>query len=203
MTQPEAISRPRRSTSSAGRQPPPAPRARTRTRTRAEQPTRTERRRLIADSMSKLCTADRSGQPHQLEPASVSSMAARPLRSRSLEATAREKRADCETSELIHLHTSGKADYAKPGVRASSFRVANLFVGHNMRKQPRRRIVIDYLPCFLVGDPGSSFVRGSRALDVALVQVSPPDRRGYCSLGVSVDVARAAVDSARKSSSHR
>jgi acyl-CoA hydrolase len=55
---------------------------------------------------------------------------------------------------------------------------------------------VDYLPCFLSEIP-QLFRSGRRALDAALVQVSPPDRRGYCSLGVSVDVARAAVDSAK------
>ncbi len=96
--------------------------------------------------------------------------------------------------ELIHLHTYGDAKYADPEY-ARSFRVANLFVGNNMRgKLDGDRV--DYLPCFLSEIP-QLFRSGRRALDVALVQVSPPDKRGYCSLGVSVDVARAAVDSAR------
>ncbi|TFH32971.1 MAG: acetyl-CoA hydrolase/transferase family protein [Myxococcales bacterium] len=95
--------------------------------------------------------------------------------------------------ELIHLHTSGDASYAKPEY-ARSFRVANLFVGHNMRGLVDGDRV-DYLPCFLSEIP-QLFRSGRRALDIALVQVSPPDKHGYCSLGVSVDVARAAVDSA-------
>ena len=96
--------------------------------------------------------------------------------------------------ELIHLHTSGPAPYADPKY-ASSFRVANLFVGPNMRDALDGDRV-DYLPCFLSEIP-QLFRSGRRKLDVALVQVSPPDRHGYCSLGVSVDVARAAVDSAK------
>jgi len=96
--------------------------------------------------------------------------------------------------ELIHLHTSGDAKYANPEY-AKSFRVANLFVGHNMRKQLDGERV-DYLPCFLSEIP-QLFRSRRRAIDVALVQVSPPDRHGYCSLGVSVDVARAAVESAK------
>ncbi|MGB8221037.1 MAG: acetyl-CoA hydrolase/transferase C-terminal domain-containing protein [Polyangiales bacterium] len=94
--------------------------------------------------------------------------------------------------ELIHLHTSGDASYARPEY-ARSFRVANLFVGENMRGYLDGDRV-DYLPCFLSEIP-QLFRSGRRALDIALVQVSPPDKRGYCSLGVSVDVARAAVDS--------
>jgi acyl-CoA hydrolase len=96
--------------------------------------------------------------------------------------------------ELIHLHTSGEAKYARPEY-AKSFRVANLFVGHNVRKHIDAERV-EYLPCFLSEIP-ALFRSGRRAIDVALVQVSPPDRRGYCSLGVSVDVARAAVDTAK------
>ncbi|MEM8609579.1 MAG: acetyl-CoA hydrolase/transferase C-terminal domain-containing protein [Myxococcota bacterium] len=96
--------------------------------------------------------------------------------------------------ELIHLHTTGPAEYAKPEY-ARSFRVANLFVGANMRKQLDGDRV-DYLPLFLSEIP-KLFRSGTRPIDVALVQVSAPDKRGYCSLGVSVDVARAAVDSAK------
>lgn len=96
--------------------------------------------------------------------------------------------------ELIHLHTTGPAEYAKPEY-ARSFRVANLFVGSNMRRQLDGNR-IDYLPLFLSEIP-KLFRSGKRPLDVALVQVSAPDKWGYCSLGVSVDVARAAVDSAK------
>jgi acyl-CoA hydrolase len=95
--------------------------------------------------------------------------------------------------ELIHLHTIGPARYADPAF-ARSFRVANLFVGENLRARVDEEHV-DYLPCFLSEIP-SLFRTRRRPLDVALVHVSPPDSHGYCSLGVSVDVARAAVDSA-------
>ncbi len=95
--------------------------------------------------------------------------------------------------ELIHLHTEGPARYADPEF-AASFRVANLFVGANMRhKLDGGRV--DYLPCFLSEIP-ALFLSGRRRLDVALVHVSPPDRHGYCSLGTSVDVAVAAVHAA-------
>ncbi len=96
--------------------------------------------------------------------------------------------------ELIHLHTSGEAKYARPDY-AASFRVANLFVGPNVRRQLDGDRV-DYLPLFLSEIP-ALFRSGRRPLDVALIQVSRPDKHGYCSLGVSVDVARAAVDSAK------
>jgi acyl-CoA hydrolase len=95
--------------------------------------------------------------------------------------------------ELIHLHTMGPARYADARY-AGNFRVANLFVGENVRARVDGDHV-DYLPCFLSEIP-SLFRSRRRPLDVALVHVSPPDRHGFCSLGVSVDVARAAVDCA-------
>lgn len=95
--------------------------------------------------------------------------------------------------ELIHLHTSGPATWAER-THASSFRDASLFVGENLRgKLDGARV--DYLPCFLSEIP-ALFRSGRRPLDVALIQVSPPDAQGWCSLGTSVDVARAAVDTA-------
>lgn len=96
--------------------------------------------------------------------------------------------------ELIHLHTMGVASYAAPDA-AEHFRVTNLFVGSNMRGRMNQANV-DYLPCFLSEIP-SLFRSGTIPLDVALIQVSPPDRHGYCSLGVSVDVALAAVQTAK------
>ncbi|MGZ5278675.1 MAG: acetyl-CoA hydrolase/transferase family protein [Pseudobdellovibrionaceae bacterium] len=98
-----------------------------------------------------------------------------------------------ENVELIHLHTMGQASYADSKF-AKSFRVANLFVGPNMRKKMNLQ-GIDYLPCFLSEIP-SLFRSGKRPLDVALIHVTPPDKHGYCSLGTSVDVTRAAVDAA-------
>jgi 4-hydroxybutyrate CoA-transferase len=95
--------------------------------------------------------------------------------------------------ELIHLHTEGMARYAAPEFR-NSFRVANLFVGSNMRTALNYDTV-DYLPCFLSEIP--QLLRSKRRpVDVALLHLSPPDRHGFCTLGVSVDVARAAFEGA-------
>jgi acyl-CoA hydrolase len=99
-----------------------------------------------------------------------------------------------EHVELIHLHTSGPARYADADF-ASSFRVANLFVGPNIRGRVDLDR-IDYLPCFLSEIP-ALLRSGRRPIDVALIHVSPPDRHGLCTLGTSVDVARAAVDAAK------
>jgi 4-hydroxybutyrate CoA-transferase len=96
--------------------------------------------------------------------------------------------------ELIHLHTLGDAAYAEPEYK-EHFRVTNLFVGRNIRKHVGQSN-IDYLPCFLSEIP-ILFRSRTLPLDVALIQVSPPDKHGYCSLGVSVDVALAAVQNAK------
>jgi acyl-CoA hydrolase len=98
---------------------------------------------------------------------------------------------DLSDVEIIHLHTEGPAPYADPQYEGS-FRVANLFVGGNMRGRLDYGRV-DYLPCFLSEIP-ALFRSGRRKIDVALIHVSPPDKHGYCTLGCSVDVAHAAVE---------
>lgn len=95
--------------------------------------------------------------------------------------------------ELVHLHLEGGAPCAAVGM-AGSFRTNALFLGANVRDAVARGDA-DYVPAFLSEMP-ALFRERILPLDVALVHVSPPDRHGYCSLGVSVDIARAAVDSA-------
>jgi 4-hydroxybutyrate CoA-transferase len=96
--------------------------------------------------------------------------------------------------ELIQLHTEGPAPYADAAY-AKSFHTNALFVGPNVRDAVEQGQA-DYIPIFLSEVP-ELFRSGAMPLDVALVQVSPPDRHGYCSLGVSVDASRAAVHAAR------
>lgn len=96
--------------------------------------------------------------------------------------------------ELLHLHTEGDAAYARPEYK-DSFRVTNLFVGANVRPYLDYERV-DYLPCFLSEMP-DLLRSGAKKVDVALIQVSRPDKHGFFSLGVSVDTAKAAVESAR------
>lgn len=96
--------------------------------------------------------------------------------------------------ELIHLHTEGPASYAENKYK-DHFRVVNLFLGQNMRgkvKCPQ----VDFIPCFLSEIP-QLFLSKKRPLDVALLHLSPPDEHGYCTLGVSVDVAKSAFESAQ------
>ena len=96
--------------------------------------------------------------------------------------------------EIVSLHTEGDAPYAAPELQ-KSFRVNALFVGANVRRAVEEGRA-DYLPVFLSEVP-SLFRSGILPLDVAMIHVSPPDRHGFCSLGVFVDVSRAAVQSAR------
>lgn len=93
--------------------------------------------------------------------------------------------------EILHLHTVGPAEYARPEFK-NSFRVCNLFVGANMRGYLNQDNV-DYLPCFLSEIP-SLFRSGKKKPDISLIHVSVPDQHGYCSLGTSVDTTRAAIE---------
>lgn len=96
--------------------------------------------------------------------------------------------------EIIHLHTEGTAGYAAPEL-SNSFKVNALFVGANVREAVQSGRA-DFTPVFLSEIP-ALFRKKILPLDVALISVSPPDKNGFCSLGTSVDVTRAAVETAR------
>jgi acyl-CoA hydrolase len=104
------------------------------------------------------------------------------------------RRTDLENVTLYHLHTDGAAPWMAPEM-AGRFRSVSLFVGPSQR-EPVNAGRADYVPVFLSDVPGL-FRSGIIPLDAALVQLSPPDRHGLCSLGTAVDAARAAVDSAK------
>jgi acyl-CoA hydrolase/GNAT superfamily N-acetyltransferase len=96
-------------------------------------------------------------------------------------------------NEIVHIMTLGPAPYVAPGM-AGRFRHTAFFIGANVREAVHEGRA-DFMPVFLSEIP--SLIRTRRVgIDVALIRVSPPDRRGYVSLGVSVDVVRAAVDTA-------
>ena len=103
-------------------------------------------------------------------------------------------RTDVDGIRLYHLHTSGTESFVAPEV-AARIRSISFFVGSHARQAVAEGRA-DFLPVFLSDIPGL-FLTRAIPLDVAMVQVSPPDRHGFCSLGTSVDAARAAVDSAR------
>lgn len=77
----------------------------------------------------------------------------------------------------------------------NNFHINCLFVSDSVRGNIREGRG-DFIPVFLSDIP-DLFKNGQLPLDVALIQVSPPDRHGYCTLGVSVDIARAAIKTAR------
>ena len=102
---------------------------------------------------------------------------------------------ELENVEVISIHTDGEVKYAIPPYN-QAFKINSCFVGGNVRKAVNTNQG-DYIPIFL-SEIGLLFRRAVLPLDVAIVQVSPPDRHGFCSLGVSVDVTLAAVQTAKK-----
>ncbi|MDX2129778.1 MAG: acetyl-CoA hydrolase/transferase C-terminal domain-containing protein [Chloroherpetonaceae bacterium] len=105
-----------------------------------------------------------------------------------------ERANDLQDLEFIHLHTEGVAPQVKAEY-ANRFRDSSLFIGSNVRKAVQEGRA-DYIPIFLSETP-LLFRRNILPLDFALIQVSPPDKHGFCSLGVSVDCSRAAVQTAK------
>ncbi|WP_437300318.1 acetyl-CoA hydrolase/transferase family protein [Sorangium sp. So ce426] len=96
-------------------------------------------------------------------------------------------------NEIVHLMTEGPAPYVRPGLERR-FRHTAFFIGQNVREAIHEGRA-DFMPVFLSEIP-SLILSGRVGIDVALIQVSPPDAHGFVSLGVSVDIVRAAVDSA-------
>lgn len=103
-------------------------------------------------------------------------------------------RPDLLNVRLYHLHTAGPAPFAARG-RQQEFRSVSLFTGAPLR-QAIAEDRADFVPIFLSDIPGL-FLSGEVRLDVAFIQVSPPDVHGLCSLGTSCDAAKAAVETAR------
>jgi 4-hydroxybutyrate CoA-transferase len=95
--------------------------------------------------------------------------------------------------EIVHMVAMGPAKYAQPGME-SSFRHNALFVGGSTRKAVEEKRA-DYTPCFFSEIP--RLFRGKiLPVDVALIQVTPPDENGFCSYGLSVDYTMAAAECA-------
>lgn len=94
---------------------------------------------------------------------------------------------------IYSMHTEWDAPYANKE-HASAFEINAFFVGSNIRKAVNEGRA-SYVPMFLSEIP-KAFRSGLVPLDVALISVSPPDNNGYCTLGVSCDISRAAVEKA-------
>lgn len=96
-------------------------------------------------------------------------------------------------AEVFQVWTLGVAPYTDEKFKYN-FRHNSFFVGTNSREAVNRGMA-DYTPIFLSRVP-DLFYRGMVPINVALVQTSPPDAHGYMSLGVSVDIVKAAVEKA-------
>ncbi|MEQ6167575.1 acetyl-CoA hydrolase/transferase C-terminal domain-containing protein [Ekhidna sp. MALMAid0563] len=96
---------------------------------------------------------------------------------------------------IYQMHTEGEAPYCEAKYK-DAFKVKALFVGSNVRPAINDGRA-EFIPSFLSEVP-LMFRSGVLPVDVALIQVSAPDKHGYCSLGISVDASKAAVDVAKK-----
>ncbi len=94
---------------------------------------------------------------------------------------------------IQHIHTEGPAPYANPEFEGI-FQLESFFVGHNVRQQTQAGYA-DYIPVFL-HETQRLIREGYLKVNVAMIQVSVPDKFGYVSLGTSVDATLAAVEKA-------
>lgn len=105
-----------------------------------------------------------------------------------------ERASELRDVEICHLHVEGEARYANPEL-AASFHVNSFFIGANVRHTLKAGNG-SYTPVFLSELP-HLFRKNVLPLDVAFIHVSPPDKHGYCSLGVSVEATVAAIENAK------
>ncbi len=106
----------------------------------------------------------------------------------------RGDRGELKDVRIHHLHTEGPAPYAEARYEGV-FQLDSFFVGGNVRKTTQAGAA-DYIPVFL-SETQKLYRAGVLPCDVAMIQVSPPDKHGYVSLGTSVDATLAAVECAR------
>lgn len=105
-----------------------------------------------------------------------------------------ERASELRNVEICHLHTEGEARYANPEL-SESFHVNSFFIGSNVRHTLKTGNG-SYTPVFLSELP-YLFRNNVIPLDVVFIHVSPPDKHGYCSLGVSVEACVAAIENAK------
>ncbi|OAM96193.1 4-hydroxybutyrate CoA-transferase [Pelosinus fermentans] len=96
--------------------------------------------------------------------------------------------------EIVHMVAMGPAKYAQPG-QEKSFRHNALFVGGTTRKAVEEKRA-DFTPCFFSEIP-RLFKNNILPVDVALIQITPPDEQGFCSYGVSADYTKTAAECAK------
>jgi acyl-CoA hydrolase len=95
---------------------------------------------------------------------------------------------------IHHLHTEGPAPYTDAKYEGIFFHQA-FFVGGNVRKNVQAGYA-DYIPIFL-SETQKLYRAGVLPSDVAMIQVCPPDKHGFVSLGTSVDATLAAIECAK------
>jgi acetyl-CoA hydrolase len=105
-----------------------------------------------------------------------------------------ERAPELEDVEIVQVLTIGSADYVAPEM-AGHLRVNTLFISDNVRAAVNAGRA-DFTPCLLSEVP-RLFESGRLPLDVALIQVAPPDEHGFCSFGVEVGVTKSAAAAAR------
>lgn len=98
-----------------------------------------------------------------------------------------------ENVRIQHIHTEGPAPYAEAEFEGI-FQLESFFVGGNVRKATQAGYA-DYIPVFL-SETQKLIRQGYLKVNVAMVQVSPPDKHGFVSLGTSVDATLAAIETA-------
>ncbi|MBI4565724.1 MAG: GNAT family N-acetyltransferase [Planctomycetes bacterium] len=103
------------------------------------------------------------------------------------------RRPDVHDVEVLHIMTVGEAPYIR-AAPPDRFRHNAFFIGSNVREAVAEGVA-DYTPVFLSEIPDLFRSRRLR-IDLALIAATPPDAHGYCSLGVSVDIVKSAVECA-------
>ena len=98
--------------------------------------------------------------------------------------------------DIYHIHTEGDCSYAKEENK-ESFRLHSFFNGSNIRQAKNNCLAASYVPIFLSDIP-HLFYNKKIELDVAMVQLTPPDKHGMCSLGPSVDISISALNTTKK-----
>jgi 4-hydroxybutyrate CoA-transferase len=97
--------------------------------------------------------------------------------------------------EIVHMMTLGAAPYVAPDM-AEHFRHNAMFIGGNVREAINEGRA-DYTPIYL-SEIEQLFENGAMPIDVALIEVSPPDSHGFCSFGVGVDTTLTAAKCAKR-----
>ncbi|TXT61685.1 MAG: Succinyl-CoA:coenzyme A transferase [Promethearchaeota archaeon] len=91
-------------------------------------------------------------------------------------------------TEIIHFLTIGPEKYFPKDTREDLFRHNALYIGESLREEINEGKA-DYTPIFAYEIP-ELFTSGRKYVDVALIQISPPDKYGFCSFGINVDISK-------------